>query len=276
MTRYIVTANKLNKRSIIPASLPNPANIAGMVFKGFIFEGEEADPADVPNAALGKWFKDTDGFFYWGGAVTPITENTDAKLSADKISMATGAKLSTATKFLPYLLETFDKFTINTPVRQLCFLAQIGHESAGLFYTEELASGKRYEGRTDLGNTHEGDGVKYKGRGLIQITGRGNYQWLTKDFQVDFVTAPTMLGGKNATLCSPDQLKYATLSAGWYWNNHDLNKTVDLIDLQFPIDEGDNLVHFKILTRKINGGYNGLSDRISRCKAGVDSFKQSS
>ncbi len=63
---------------------------------------------------------------------------------------------------------------INTPLRRVHFFAQIGHESKELIYSEEIASGRAYEGRFDLGNTQPGDGVRFKGRGLIQITGRAN------------------------------------------------------------------------------------------------------
>jgi putative chitinase len=286
MAQYIVTANKLNKRSVVPANLPDSRSIVGVVNKDYTFEGREADPNDVPNNALGKWYQDTDGYFYWGGAVmlksdTPAAAANGMSSSAadtlflttEKVKAAAGAFTINAQKFLPYIIDTCAKYFINSLIRQLCFLAQTGHESGGLFYTEELASGQDYEGRRDLGNVNPGDGVRYKGRGLIQVTGRGNYDWISKNLDVDFVGSPEMLGGKNVNSCTPDQLKYAALSAGWYWNNHALNAVADSIDIEQPIDEGTNLDQFKLITRRINGGYNGLNDRISRYKAGVQFFK---
>jgi len=177
-----------------------------------------------------------------------------------------------AEKFLPYIIETCDRYQINTPVRQLCFLAQVGHESGGLYYTEELASGENYEGRKSLGNTQPGDGVRFKGRGLIQITGRANYQSIGNNLGVDFITTPTLLGGKNVKVCTNDQLKYAAISAGWYWNSRNLNNIADQINIKKPIDVGSNLESFKQLTKKINGGYNGLADRLNRYKAGMKYF----
>lgn len=280
MGQFLVTAAKLNKRDTVPPVLPYSKGIVGTVFKGYHFEATEAPASEVPNPALGTWYKDSAGYYYWGGALTAVTATPAAGpgtvgslLTIEQIQHATKAALSTAQKFLPYLNDTCQKYQINTPVRQLCFLAQVGHESAGLFYTEELASGAAYEGRKSLGNTHPGDGVRYKGRGLIQITGRGNYQWLTKDFNVDFITNPTWLGGKNAGLCSPDQLRYATQSAGWYWDNHTLNALADKIDIMKDIDEEPNLANFKLITKRINGGYNGLNDRLSRYHSGLEFFR---
>ena len=177
-----------------------------------------------------------------------------------------------AQKFLPYVNDTFTKFGILSPVQQLCFLSQVSHESGGFFYTEELASGTAYEGRHDLGNIHPGDGVRFKGRGLIQITGRTNYSAVGTALGVDFINNPTLLGGKNMAACTPDQLKYAALSAGWFWNKTGLNGIADKIALNEAIDEGANLEHFKEITKRINGGYNGLPDRLHRYKQGVETF----
>ncbi len=140
--------------------------------------------------------------------------------------------------YAPLLCKYMQKYGINTTARICAFIAQIGHESGRLVYTEEIASGAAYEGRKDLGNTEKGDGVKYKGRGLIQITGRYNYDKLSADLQVDFINNPYQLS----------QPKWATESACWFWRKNNLNRFAD---------SGD----FKGLTKAINGGYNGLSDR---------------
>ena len=100
---------------------------------------------------------------------------------------------------------------LSTPMRQAHFLAQLAHESAGFTTTEEFASGSAYEGRKDLGNIYKGDGVKYKGRGLIQLTGRSNYKTLGDQLGVDFVDDPKLAG----------QFPYAALTAALFWKNND-------------------------------------------------------
>jgi len=130
------------------------------------------------------------------------------------------------------------EFDINTPEREAMFIAQIAHESGGFHYVKELASGEAYEGRKDLGNTEPGDGVKYKGRGLIQITGKANYRACGDALGVDFVAEPSGLE-------RPD---WATRSAGWFWSTRKLNDIAD---------RGDLLR----VTKIINGGTNGFADR---------------
>jgi putative chitinase len=195
-------------------------------------------------------------------------------MTAQQLQAIACTSAANAQLFLPYINDTLVKYNISTPARQLCFLAQVSHESGGLFYTEELASGIAYEGRKDLGNIQPGDGVKFKGRGLIQITGRLNFAALGKAFQADLADHPELLGAKNIHACSPDQLKYAALSAGWFWNGNNLNAFADKIDIRQPIDEGANLDAFKGITRRINGGYNGLADRLRRYKEGLPALTQ--
>jgi putative chitinase len=184
------------------------------------------------------------------------------------IMKTTGCSDTLAETFLPFIIETCDKYGINTKNREVAFLAQVGHESGSLFYTEELASGDAYNGRKDLGNTNPGDGPKYKGRGLIQITGKTNYKALSESFNIDFVGNPTLLGGKNTKVSNHDQLRYSTLSAGWFWNKTKLNEIADKLDLTKPATAEPNLTNFKLITKKINGGYNGLDDRQKRFDKG--------
>lgn len=122
------------------------------------------------------------------------------------------------------------------------WIAQVGHESASFYYTEEIASGAAYEGRRDLGNVRPGDGRRFKGRDWIQITGRYNYTNLSRDVKIDFVGHPDWLS----------QEKYIGTGVAWYWRTRNLN--------QYAQGTGD----FRGITRRINGGYNGLADRIAR------------
>jgi predicted chitinase len=148
-------------------------------------------------------------------------------LSADK-----------AAAYLPLLNAAMAEAQINTPQRQATFLAQLAHESGELKYFEELASGAEYEGRRDLGNTKPGDGRRYKGRGPIQLTGRDNYRAAGQALGLD-------LEG-NPPLAADPQVGFRT--AGWFWNTKDLNRFADAGD-------------FREVTRRVNGGYNGMADR---------------
>jgi putative chitinase len=130
---------------------------------------------------------------------------------------------------------------IGTPLRQAHFLAQVGHESGELRYTEEIASGDAYEGRRDLGNTQPGDGRKFKGRGLIQLTGRANYMAYGDAIGINLVD------GDNCKQVATDP-GLAVDVACWFWQTHGLNALADQDDVQ-------------AITRRINGGLNGLEDR---------------
>lgn len=149
------------------------------------------------------------------------------------------AKPENIQKFGHKLIEAMQKYEISTPRRQAAFLAQLAHESASFRYVEELASGEAYEGRKDLGNTEPGDGVRFKGRGLIQITGRNNYKDVSEELNYDFIKKP-----EDLELPGP-----ATYSAAWFWWSRHLNRLAD-------IDA------FEKITRRINGGINGMEDRL--------------
>ena len=151
------------------------------------------------------------------------------------------AKRSLAALFLTPLIHTMATNGIDSALRKAHFLAQLAHESGDLRYREELASGDAYEGRVDLGNTKPGDGRRFKGRGLIQLTGRRNYESYGTDRGETYNTDATV-----TKLATDPEL--AADVAGWFWAGHDLNKLADLDDLN-------------AITRKINGGNNGLADR---------------
>ena len=99
-------------------------------------------------------------------------------MTPEELAQSTRATLDRAAEFLPIIESASVDFEINTPKRMAAFLAQVGHESGGLHWLTELwgptPAQSRYEGRADLGNTQKDDGFKYRGRGLIQITGRSN------------------------------------------------------------------------------------------------------
>ena len=141
-------------------------------------------------------------------------------------------------RYVEPLNATMQEFEINTPEREAMFLAQVAHESGGFNYVRELASGHAYEGRSDLGNTESGDGVRFKGRGLIQITGRSNYQQCGDALGYDLLSNPDRL----------EQPDLASRSAGWFWSSRKLNDIAD---------RGD----FLLVTKRINGGTNGYADR---------------
>lgn len=147
---------------------------------------------------------------------------------------------SRAAVFLPALNDAMAEFGIDTATRQAAFLAQVCHESGSLRYVRELASGAAYEGRTDLGNTEPGDGVRFKGRGLIQITGRANYAECGAVLGLPLEEQPELL----------EQVGPACRSAAWFWSSRGLNAVADRRD-------------FRLITRRINGGLNGFADRLA-------------
>ena len=148
---------------------------------------------------------------------------------------------SLITKYCDALLEKMTAYEINTPLRMTHFLAQVGHESGELRYCEEIASGDAYEGRKDLGNTKPGDGRRFKGRGLIQLTGRANYAAYSKARGIDYTT------DEGAKLVAEDP-ETAVDVACWFWTTHNLNALADQDDIT-------------TITKRINGGLNGFEDR---------------
>lgn len=127
---------------------------------------------------------------------------------------------------------------LETPLRLAHFMAQVIHESGSFHYMEEIASGTAYEGRIDLGNLRPGDGKRFKGRGPIQLTGRANYRDVGRAIGIDLESNPTIAAVPSIGM----------LTACHYWAEKGLNALADSDDV------------LKI-TRRINGGTNGLADR---------------
>lgn len=155
-------------------------------------------------------------------------------------------------KHLPYCNEAMQKYEINNPLRIQHFLAQVGHESVGLRYMSEIASGAAYEGRTDLGNVYPGDGKKFKGHGPIQITGRKNH---TDYF--NFIGRPDLI--EEPEILETD-LELCWGASAWFWKSRGLNEIADSDDGTRSLLRVQNKTLCTI-TKIVNGGYNGLKDR---------------
>ena len=144
--------------------------------------------------------------------------------------------------FVPVLNAAMGHYQIVGTKRVAAFIAQIGHESGQLKYVKEIwgptAAQAKYEGRKDLGNTVAGDGSKYRGRGLIQITGRANYMACGEALSLDLITQPELL----------EKPQHACMSAAWFWASKGLSTLADA-------------GQFDKITRRINGGQNGAADR---------------
>lgn len=169
---------------------------------------------------------------------------------------------SNISKYLPYLNELMPVFDIDTPLREQHFLAQVAHESGQLRYNTEIASGKAYDtGKlaVALGNTPaaDGDGQKYKGRGLIQLTGTSNYRAFNKfvheelkETDVDFLKNPEKVA----------EPRFAVMTACWFFKKSGCLALADKDDI------------LKV-TKRINGGTNGLEQRKTFLKRAKEVIK---
>lgn len=166
-------------------------------------------------------------------------------MTPDQLATATGCGLNVAGRWVEPLAAAFEEYKINTPARQAAFLAQVGHETGGFRWIREIwgptPAQLRYEGRTDLGNTQPGDGKRFLGRGLIQVTGRANYTRAAAALGIDCVNHPELL----------EEPTHAARSAGDFWRTRGLNESAETGE-------------FERITRRINGGMNGYIDRCLR------------
>lgn len=176
-------------------------------------------------------------------------------LTAQTLARLADCSLARAALWVEHINAALARFEINTPARVRAFVAQVSHESGRFIYVREIWNPvqapwqSRYEGRRDLGNVNPGDGARFRGRGLIQITGRANYRECGKAIGYDFEANPEALERK----------EFAALSAGWFWKSRGCNELADTGE-------------FKRITRRINGGYNGLEDRMAIWKGSEDTF----
>lgn len=173
------------------------------------------------------------------------------KLTAEQLTRITGGKpnVSNLNSVIVSLDRHGAKNGLDKPHRLAHYIAQLTHENGNFKYDEEIASGAAYEGRKDLGNTHPGDGKKFKGRTGIQITGRANYaafrDWCRKTMGLSDV--PDFEEDPAAINTDP----WEGLAPIWFWSTRKLNALADSNDLEQ-------------ITKKINGGLNGYSDRIAK------------
>ncbi len=179
----------------------------------------------------------------------PINETTLKALAPGESGKRADRQAAIISEMGPALAPTLAQYAIDTPLRIAHFLAQIAHELDGFCTTEEYADGRAYEGRRDLGNVEAGDGPRYKGRGLIQLTGRMNYAVVGKELGIDLVNRP---------LAVNDPITYLLVSCS-FWTRVRINPACDADDLY-------------AVTRLVNGGLNGLDSRrayLTRAKAMV-------
>jgi putative chitinase len=165
--------------------------------------------------------------------------------AADLVKVVPNARQDLVAKLAPAFQQELPKAAINTGLRIAHFVAQMAHESA-FRYMEELGGADyftKYDGRKDLGNTQPGDGARYKGRGIIQLTGRTNYTNYGQKLGVDLVNKPEL---------AADPI-VATQVACLYWTERRINVSADADDVS-------------AVTRRINGGLNGIDDRIMKLK----------
>lgn len=175
-----------------------------------------------------------------GSAVNTSGDKRPSSADLTRVQLLTIMPLARprADAYLPHLNIAMREAEMTSALRRAAFLAQLAHESAQLQFMEELASGAEYEGRRDLGNTQPGDGVRFKGRGPIQLTGRNNYRAAGRFLGIDLLANPRRAA-------DPD---VGFRVAGWFWTSRGLN---DLADRQ----------QFDAITRRINGGLNGKAER---------------
>jgi predicted chitinase len=162
------------------------------------------------------------GHHHGGGGLRGANDGSFSPATFDSVrSVMPQAKSDKINENLSRMNDAMKQYGINTPTRQAAFLSQVSAETGQLNSMTEIGSGKKYEGRKDLGNTKPGDGDKYKGRGALQLTGKANYAAAGKALGVDLVNNPSLAA-------TPE---YSFKTAGWYWDSKNLNQVADKKDI---------------------------------------------
>lgn len=226
---------------------PQPELVRTINYSGIIDANTIAEPASVAYASSRA--PDVTPDVSDTPPVTTLSANTTSTgcFTYEMIKVTAAKKVSDdeINQILAALNKACEPYSINTKLRKAHFVAQMSHESGGFFYKKEIwgptAVQKSYEGRVGLGNNQPGDGEKFQGRGYIQVTGRANYTKLANFLKLSI----------EDTIAYLQTIEGAVMSAVWFWNTNGLNKYADQDDI-------------KVITKRINGGYNGLDDRIAR------------
>ncbi|OBC11448.1 hypothetical protein A5784_35220 [Mycobacterium sp. 852013-50091_SCH5140682] len=199
-------------------------------------------------------------FWYLDAKLEDAPTGSGSPAAVDVLARATGLTLARAAQILPTMSDGLRQAQCTTPVRSAQFIAHTGHESANFNATEEYASGAAYEGRcSDLGNCQPGDGVRFKGRTWIQITGRAHYAEFSRwAFDRGLVPSPTYFVDRPTELAN---LRWAGIGAAWYWT---VSRPMNAL-----VDAGDNARWgdyrgFAAVTAAINGGTTGIDERRAR------------
>jgi putative chitinase len=236
---YTVTIEKL---------LENGNEVQGYTIE----EVKEEPPAPTPPGGSGTDGSGGSGTDGSGGSGTDGSGGDSTQNNIPEVPYKPGV----ASKTPPAeIIKAMKDYGITSPLEQAHFLAQCAHESGNFQWKREFASGKAYEGRDDLGNTQPGDGVRYKGRGYIQITGRANYtaynKYLkSKGINDDVVANPTLLEGKFAADCSV-----------WFWK---IAGPKGVKNFPRKSNEGATEAIVTKISAWVNGGTNGLKDRLEK------------
>ena len=242
VVQILLNLNRPRFEAPVPAELKTDGRIGPNTIK--TIEAFETRVMGLP---------ESDGIVVGGDAtIKALLAGLEPGPSKEKLAIVLPMALAKRIElFFGPLVEGMTKYGITTPLQMAHFIAQIGLESGNFLYTEELADGSAYEGRKDLANTQPGDGKKFKGRGLIQLTGRANYTAYSKYTGVDYVADPKPIA-KDPLL--------AVDAACWFWVDRRLG----------PLADADDV---RAVTKRINGLADGPHTHLDQRVANLNRAK---